>query len=249
VRSADWSKEKGIADEAHFNEFVVEVQAELIAPLIERQGVKNADYLFRAAKVIGEHKILETDFAQSPNMLARVDMIFAKYTGDDLTDRKHPLFRDLFGLLRIPLKRIIEKANQQIKETKLELGLKDHRGLIFLVNDDFRSAPPRLVRDLIRSILREKERYRSVDGVVYITNHYVEISESPMASLIWSPIYKGHPSGRLIDFVDWLGGRWSAFLEARIGPFENNMKIGDINWDRAYVVTGPRRVERYEGED
>lgn len=43
---------QGIADEAHFNEFVVEVQGELITPLIRREGVKNADYLFREAQVV-----------------------------------------------------------------------------------------------------------------------------------------------------------------------------------------------------
>lgn len=249
MADTDWSKEKGIADESNFNEFVVEVQGELLAPLIQRQSVKNADYLFRKAQIIGEHKILETDFAQTPEMLVRVDAALAKYPGENFGSLTHPLYRELFGLLRVPLKRIIEKANKQIKEAKLELHLTDHRGLVFLVNDSFRSAPPGLIRDLIRSIIREKERYRSVDGVVYLTNHYVEVPESPSATLLWSPIYKGRPSEPLLDFVDWLGGRWSAFVEARIGPFDDIRKVHDIDWDRAHVVASLRRIERYEGED
>ncbi len=249
MEEVDWSKEKGIADETNFNEFVVAVGGELIAPLITRQGVKNADYLFRKAQIVAEHKILETDFAQTPETLARVDAVFAKYTDEDIKDLSHPVFRDLFGVLRVPLKRIIEKANKQIKEAKLELELKDHRGIIFLVNDSFRSAPPALVREIVSSILREKERYRSVDGVVYLTNHYVEVAESPLASLLWSPIYKNRPSNHLFEFIDKLGGQWSQFMEERIGPFDGSWKGDEIDWNRVHVVTGPRRIERYEGDD
>src|SRR3546814_4220313 len=64
------------------------------------------------------------------------------------------------------------------------------------------SAPPGLVMDLIRSILGEKDRYRSVDAVIYITNHYVETAESPLASLLWAPAYKGYPSDKLVEFID-----------------------------------------------
>lgn len=245
----DWSKEKGIADEAHFNQFVTLVGGVFVAPLITKPGVKNADYLFRSNQVIAEHKILETDFAQTPETLEKVDAAFAKYPGEDFENPQHPLYRELFGILRIPIRRIIEKANRQIRETKVELGLKDHRGLVFLVNDDFRSAPPGLVRDLIRSVVREKERYRSVDAVIYLTNHFVEVSEVPFATLLWSPIYKGHPSRKLYEFVDWLGGEWSTFMNGEIGPFDGSAKMDDINWNRAHVVTGTRRIERYEGDD
>lgn len=249
MEDKDWSKEKGIADETHFNEFVVEVGGELIGPLIARQGVKNADYLFRRASIVGEHKILETDFAQTPETLARVDAAFAKHAGVDPDSSSHPLYRDLFSILRVPLKRIIEKANKQIKGAKLELGLTNYRGIVFLVNDSFRSAPPGLVRDLIESLLREKERYRSVDAVIYLTNHFVEVSEVAFATLLWAPIYKGYPSDRLVEFVDELGSQWSAFMEVRIGPFDGSSKTESINWNRAHVVSGPLRIERYEGDD
>ena len=248
MEDKDWSREKGIADEAHFNEFVLEVGGELIAPLIERERVKNADYLFRGARVVGEHKIMETDFAQTPETLARVDAVFAKYLGEDLSAESHPVYRELFGLLRIPLRRIIEKANKQIKGAKLELALTDHRGLVFLVNDAFRSAPPGLVYNLIRSILREKDRYRSIDTVIYMTNHFVEVSEVPFATLLWTPVYKRYPSDELVEFVDWLGGRWSAFMDERIGPFDGSWRSEHVNWDRTHVVTGTRRTERYEGD-
>lgn len=245
----DWSQEKSIADEAHFNEFVVLHGGELIAPHIERQNIKNADYLFRAARIVGEHKILESDFAQTPETLEKVDAIFAKYAGEDLTAESHPVYRELFSVLRTPIRRRIEKANKQIKGAKKELGLVDHRGIIFLVNDNFRSAPPGLVMNLIRSVLAEKERYRSVDAVVYMTNHFVEIAESPYAGPLWAPAYKGYPSDQLVKFIDRLGSQWTDFMEDRMGPFDGGWKGPAIDWDRTYVVTGVNRSERYEGDD
>ena len=52
----DYSKCKSIADEPHWNDFVQSVGGELVHPLIKRQGVKNADYLFPANKVVAELK-------------------------------------------------------------------------------------------------------------------------------------------------------------------------------------------------
>ena len=249
MEDRDWSQERGVADEASFNAFVTLYGGELIAPRIERQNIKNADYLFPAAKIVGEHKFLEADFAQSPETVAKVDAIFARYAGEDLTVETHPAYRELFSVLRTPIRRRIEKANKQIKGAKKELGLIDHRGVVFLVNDSFRSAPPGLVMDLIRSVLDEKDRYRNVEAVIYITNHYVETAESPLAGLLWAPAYKGYPSDKLVDFIDRLGSHWGDFIEDKIGPFDGGWKGDTIDWHRAHVVTGINRAERYEGDN
>lgn len=103
------------------------------------------------------------------------------------------------------------------------------------------------MRSLILSIVEEKSRYRSVDAVVYLTNHFVEVSELPYAALLWAPIWKGYPSHAFYAFVNWLGKEWSAFCEEKLGPFEGGGQIEGINWDRAHVVSGIRRTERFEG--
>jgi hypothetical protein len=243
----DYSSLRGCADEAHFNIFVPTANGELVGPLVTKPGVKNADYLFRGSRIIGEHKILETDFAQTPETLTKVDAAIAKFPEADFTNDRDPLFRELFSILRIPIRRIIEKANKQIKETKILLKLTNHRGIVFLVNNEFRSAPPSVVMGIIRSIIQDKERYRSVDCVVYLTNHYVEVSENDRANLLWVPIYKGYPSDALVGFIDDLGSRWSSYMEPIIGPFTGGFRGDSIDWDRAHVVQGPRRQERFDG--
>lgn len=176
-----------------------------------------------------------------------MDTAIAKFPDADFTNDRDPLFRELFSILRVPIRRIIEKANKQIKETKLLLKLTNHRGIVFLVNDAFRSAPPSIVLRIIRSVLSEKQRYRSVNCVVYLTNHYIELKENDLANLLWVPIYKGDPSDALVEFVDDLGGQWSSYMETVIGPFTGSFQGPSFDWDRAHVVQGPRRQERFDG--
>ena len=51
MNDKDYSKMRGVVDEPHWQEFVQTVGGELVAPLITRQGVKNADFLFRSEMV------------------------------------------------------------------------------------------------------------------------------------------------------------------------------------------------------
>lgn len=78
-----------LADESHWNAFVVEFGGELIAPLIRQSGVKNADYLFRKQKVIAELKILQTEF---------FDPLLVKIGKAAATLTENPLAKDLAHL-------------------------------------------------------------------------------------------------------------------------------------------------------
>jgi|GEM_PF-6734688 len=106
----DYGEIRGIADEPHWNEFVLSVGGELVSPLIKRQSVKNADYIFPAAKVVAELKIIETEMAHSEEMLAKVDAAIASHPGVHPDDPKQPLFWKLWNLLRAPLQRVVKKS-------------------------------------------------------------------------------------------------------------------------------------------
>lgn len=103
----------------------------------------------------------------------------------------------LIGIVRTPIRRRIDKANKQIKGAKEELGLVDVRGIFFLVYDIFRNAPPGFVLDVIRCVLGEKDRHRSVDAVIYITNHCVVTAESSFAGRL------GHPPKKRYHPISW----------------------------------------------
>lgn len=240
----DYSRMKGIADEAHWNEFVLSVGGEFVGPHIKRQGVKNADYMFPRAKVIAELKILQTEFAHTRHFQEKIDAIIKKYPNADPADPA--LRRELFMLLRKPLQRIITGANRQIKETKRELGLDDWSGVLICVNDGFRGVPPALPLGLLANIL-SKTSYTNTDAFIYQTNHFVELPDSPYAMLLWHPAYSDKASDKLVEFVNDLGRKWNAFADAVDGPYDifEEREITDLR--HASVVSGVRRNRRYEG--
>jgi len=246
MSDVDYSQLRSIADEPHWNTFVQSAGGELVAPLIARQGVQNADYLFRDAKVIAELKVLETEFAHSKEMLAKVAALAAKYPGVHPDDPSQPLRGELIQELKKPLQRIINKANRQIKQTKAELGLPDYRGVLICVNDNFRGAPPGLVAGLIGHILSGTS-YKSTTAVIYQTNHYVELEELPYAALLWAPMYSDEAGPDLVEFINDLGRKWRAYSESLEGPYDHSEERESLRLEDATVVSGVLRNKRFEG--
>lgn len=243
IDEPDWANMRGVADEEHWVQFVPRVGGELVAPHIKQQGVKNADFMFPDARVVIELKVVVTELAHSEQMLAKVDALSARYP-DGLADPG--LESELFSILRAPLKRIIKTANRQIRETKQYLGLVGWRGLIVLVNDGFKGVPPDLVIALIGDIMAS-ERYSSCDGLVYQTNHLVELRDNPYASWLWVPMYNPRKTDDFVEFVNHIGREWRAFHEEIDGPFEYSAEQETIDFSNSYVVIGPTRQERYVG--
>jgi len=246
MNNIDYSQVRSIADEPHWNTFVQRAGGELVAPLIKRQGVKNADYLFRQAKVIAELKVLETEFAHSKEMIARVNALIAKYPGVNLVDAPETLQREIFLEFKKPLQRIINTANRQIKQTKHELGLSDHHGVLIFVNDNFRGLPPPTVLNLIGHIMSGTS-YKSISAIIYQTNHYVEMVEVPYVTLLWYPMYSPEAGQELATFVNDLGTKWGAFAEEIDGPFDFCESRLNVQIDKALVVDGVLRKRRFEG--
>ncbi|MBX5144952.1 hypothetical protein [Rhizobium lentis] len=242
----DYSKIKGIADEKHFDEFIPLVGGERVDPLITRQGVKKADYLFREAKVVCELKVLETEFGQTPEAEAKADLIFEKYKDDKSDEGHRRMMVELNGILKAPLQRIVRKANTQIKETKQELNLVGYEGVLICVNDNFRGATPAHVIGTLAQIM-SGQSYRSIRAVVYLTNHYVEIPDHPDALLLWQPMYSDLASENLPRFINVLGRAWGDFTESQTGPFTSRTEHERIDLTPATVVTGLRRNVQYRG--
>ena len=244
----DYSQCRGIADEPHWQKFVQSVgDGELVAPLIKRQGVKNADFLFRSARVVAELKVLETEFLDTDSVRQKVADAYARNADSNPEDEDSPLRRELVGILRAPLQRIINKANRQIKETKQELGLVGWRGVIIMVNDGFRGLSPGLVMGLCANILAGKS-YSSSDAFIYQTNHYIELADNPHAVLLWAPLYDDKAGDDLVDFVNDLGRKWRQFSEAKDGPYDYNDEQEWADLNNAEVVRGPYRHRRYIGD-
>lgn len=244
MQNIDYSQLKGVADEPHWQQFVQEIGGELVAPLISRKGVKNADFLFRNAKIVAELKILETEFLESEGMQGKLAELFERSAALTEDFETAATREELKKILKAPLQRVINKANRQIKETKQELGLTGWQGVLILVNDGFRGLPPGAVMSLCTSALAGKS-YSSTKAFIYLTNHYIELPDNPNALLFWAPLYEDGTDLALVNFVDDLGRKWRKFVEEKAGPFDYNDEQGHVDITSATVVTGPYRNLRY----
>lgn len=244
MEEVDYSTQKGVADEKSFDVVVERFGGERIDTLIKRKGVKQADYLFRAQKVVAEHKFLETEFGHTPEAEKKLDAIFSKFSPNEEGDYPPELFNELRGVLRAPLQRIIKKANTQIRDTKQELALVGYEGVLLLVNDNFRAPPPALVIGLVSDILSQG-LYKSIRAVVYITNHFVELSDDPNALLLWVPMYSDKASDDLAPFVNDLGRLHGDYTEEVLGKFTSRSEHEFLDLRPALTVTGPKRNYQY----
>ena len=77
---------RSVADEPHWQEFVKRTGGELIAPLITRQKVQNADFLFRHDRVVIELKVLETEFLDAPSVVSKIEAAFDRSPNGDPND-------------------------------------------------------------------------------------------------------------------------------------------------------------------
>ena len=241
----DYSKKKGVAEEKHFDICVVRVGGERVDNLIARSGVKKADYLFRDAGVVAELKVLETEFAQTPEAEKKLADIEARCVKLSDGDASRLRFKGAFEILRAPLQRIIKKANTQIRETKQELGLTGFEGILLLVNDNFKGIPPAIVVAVISDILAGTN-FRSIRAFVYITNHYIEHPDSPDALLLWYPLYSPLASDGLQQFINEFGRAWFDYTEEQLGPFTSRSEHDKLDLVPASVVTGIYRNERFD---
>lgn len=137
--------------------------------------------------------------------------------------------REFLQLLRKPIKRILEKANRQIRDTHANLEYQSGLGIVFLVIDGLLTVAPQFLMALVSKILLHD--YSSITCIVMVTvNEYVDIPGDNYARLIWVPNYQEAAPDSSVDFVDSIGREWFNFLEHEIGGFDDRNDGPDRSW-------------------
>lgn len=221
---------RGISNELHWNEFVKSVGGELIAEQIITPGIENADYLFRQREVIAELKILETEHLNSPGIRAKIDDIMRENDGtygDCETDRR------IGSVLKAPLKKLVKKANNQIKGARGGLGLNsNHRGLVVFVNSGWTELSPIAARNQIANIIGGL-RYSGVAGAMYVSNF--PLKEAGVPGRAWPTFtltnWRADPA-----FCQFVGDLEQAFAQFTIA------KTGKTNESAPVHVQGSHRT-------
>lgn len=238
----DWSNERGVADEAHIDHFIAAVGGERVDRRFPNAAFPNADYIFPKEKVLIELKVLETEFGDAHALKTRERALMqevAQTFGAGPILRGDPEFKRHWAEAklnhyRIPLSRIVDKANRQLRETKAALGEDGYRGLLWLVNDNFRGIGTDLAIGLLLSTIGQRNPH--VDGLIYVTNHYVDFPGDDYARLVWAPAYADGVALDLVEFVDRLGAAWFRFQESFIGQMDDRQSGPDVSLQGARPI-------------
>lgn len=225
--------------EATFDRFIELVGGRRVSSIVgQAPAFANADYVFAEKQFVLELKELTTDWPLLEDYQQKINGLWLKLAKDGRVSALHftgelqlprDVRREFLQILRKPVKRILEKANRQIRETHVNLGHRSGEGLLLLVIDGLRSVAPQFLIALIAKILLHD--YSSIKGIVLITvNEYIDIPGDDFARLVWIPSYDEQATDDLVDFVDDLGRKWFNFIDKEIGGFDDRSEGPDNAW-------------------
>lgn len=222
--------------EPTFDEFVALFGGSKVSTLIdERSDLRgspplNADYLFSSDDTIAELKCLEED-TYSP---AEFKELFSSLIRD--WQNRGMLRWELYGgpmliqsrdlplacqfelekLINRRLRKVITKANKQIRLTKATLGFPDAKGLLLLVSDGNYFLRPDHVLPLVGRIL--KSQFSNLNSVVYLTvNSAVDVPNVKRDGLIWIQGFRDNFDPVSPEFLSRLRAGWFEYLSNKLG--------------------------------
>ena len=208
---------------------------------------QNADYVFHFEKIVAELKCLTEDNIDSANNQRKVgELVDAwhregkiKFTRIDETNwREVPeeLQTKIYEITTKSIRRRIEKANVQIRETKQKLRLDDYSGLLILANDGVASLQPAAFIHATQHALRY--HFSEIRYFIYLTaNLFTQLRESPMPTLFWIGFDMQKGLRMNVEFTDRLGRDWRRLVckSTGIPGFVHEMKDIEGFWQAQHI--------------
>src|SRR5581483_4833337 len=143
----------------------------------------------------------------------------------------HELPRELqntiYNVTTNAIKTQIEKANKQIKETKIRLGLKTYKGVLIIVNDGVQSYPPAMfVHAIFRLLLHQ---YSGITSFIFLTaNVFVKTREHPMPIQCWISIDMEKDGKMSPALSNNLHEAWKALVTKKTGIPSYKVEMNDV---------------------
>lgn len=218
--------------EQTFDEFVSSIGGVVIKNgLSGNPEFFNADYSFLHNKrlIYIELKSLQNDFGEVGKLQPKIEKLYRSWIerGEmsisaifNFNELKPAQKRKIVEVKYEPVRRVLKKANGQIKSTALNFGTENFSGLVILILDGIKTVE---FNELFSAIclLLEKEKFSGIDGFILMTmNDYIDIGNS-QANQLWAPAYEEDNNIELSNFVNWLGSKWIEFFSNLIGGFEH----------------------------
>ncbi len=208
---------------------------------------ENADFVFHGDKLVVELKCLTEDNVFSKNNEEKSANLWRRCYAKGLVESPRVNDRDwralppqiqnkFYEIKTRSIKKRVQKANRQVRETKERLGLSDYAGVLFIANDGVRSLTPPACIHAIQLALRND--HREIRHFVFFTaNLLSELRQTPSQTLFW--ISFDMEDGRPINhaFLNYLGNAWRARCSeiTGIGSFEEELVDVEGFWRSKYV--------------
>lgn len=182
--------------EPEFDAIVAAAGGHLVRSLIDKSPpFDNADYVFHDHKLVAELKCVQEDKADDASTRAKFRRLWIKWRQRRLVSGSVPSSfnsrslpaacqADMYDVMGKPIKRRIQKANKQIRETKVALGLSDYRGVLFIANDgNFMFPPAAMIHSIQLSLHRD---FREIRHFIFFTaNMYLAVRGIGRPVLCW----------------------------------------------------------------
>lgn len=221
----------------------------------ENLAHRNADWVFPKRRAIVEHKELTASFTDAPTFKDAAVELGLRYASTgranifgvpNSEENWLSYGREYAQLFRKPLRRVLESANRQLRETRTKLGWSTGSNVLVLSNRSLVQITPLAICVVIEGILTDLPS--EIHGVAYVTNHYVDIPGSELANVVWLPVYRrdGQVSRQLINFVDGLGAEFMRHLAEAKGDLpetRTQFRAGSedaLRVLRGRPITGPK---------
>ena len=241
--------------EQTFNEFVEKVGGELVEKsLSHQQGEKRADYLFRTPGIIAELKCLEHDLF-TPDYHIKLQALVNDWQARGLVGRILGTVQlDLQRLprqcqtewLRIterPLNRdIVSRANRQIRETKVALGLPEAKGVLLLANEGNRSMTPANIFTFLSRILSKTKGDETLVCssihwiVLFSTNVAVMNGRDPRPMTFWGAAHRFGPDPVIGRFLAEMNVAWNRHCAEKRGVPLKEVDVSTVDFEEVRFV-------------
>ncbi|MCW8349253.1 hypothetical protein MD535_25045 [Vibrio sp. ZSDZ65] len=220
------SRHEKIDVESFIDGFIQSIEGQRIDDNLPQEvNFNNADYVINFAEHLIELKCLDENQIENNSFLRNVfnrhqehwsylNSVEAKSkTPEKLARETVDKFKvEVENAMYSRIKKIITKANKQLRETKDYFGYEDYSGTIWIVNDNNTALSIESQVNLVSRVLNGSN-YSNIQSVVLSNVNMHVVSESKtLPHLFWVPVFRDSADEKVQGLMYFLGECWKIYL-------------------------------------
>lgn len=188
-------------------------------------GHENADYFFPAASVVAELKCLDEDKISDERIIEKASQLYT----DELKAGRAPVVvfgevrlttkdfsedysQKIGNLYRVPIERLVKKADSQIQKTVQALKVAAPTGLFLLANNNHTALDPQNAWYIVNEILAQ-DMYPSINAAVAFSGNLgAALPDAPNRVDYWIQVQRPGIQPIASQFLSSLRVAWHAHL-------------------------------------